>query len=256
MYPGPMGPRSSHAIRLAIFSDVHGNALAFDAVIQDMRDQEIAASVCLGDAIQGGPQPSEVVARLRELDCPIVMGNADAWLLTGVETGAERVAEAQREIRAWSAGRLSQDERDFIEGFVPTVEVPLPGSRTLLAFHGSPRSFDEFIFPHTPQEEVSAMFEGHRAGFFAGGHTHLQQIRHLGHRTFLNPGSVGLAYRHDQGGEAFRADPWAEYAILTADEDRWHVEFRRIPFDVDALRRIYRESGRPHLDLALSLYRD
>ena len=41
--------------------------------------------VCLGDAIQGGPQPAQVVSRLKELACPVVMGNADAWLLTGVE---------------------------------------------------------------------------------------------------------------------------------------------------------------------------
>ena len=73
MYHPIMSPARSHAIRLAVFSDIHGNAVAFDAVLADMRDQEIAASVCLGDAIQGGPQPSEVVARLRELDCPIVI---------------------------------------------------------------------------------------------------------------------------------------------------------------------------------------
>ena len=47
--------------------------------------------VCLGDAVQGGPQPAQVVQRLRRLNSPVVMGNADAWLLSGEETADEGI---------------------------------------------------------------------------------------------------------------------------------------------------------------------
>ena len=69
-------------MRLAVISDIHGNCFALDAVLADLRAdlEPVDATVCLGDAIQGGPQPAETVARLRELGCPVVMGNADAWL--------------------------------------------------------------------------------------------------------------------------------------------------------------------------------
>ena len=64
------------AMHLAIISDIHGNCFAFDQVLKDIRQQGIEHLVCLGDALQGGAQPAETLARLRELNCPVVMGNA------------------------------------------------------------------------------------------------------------------------------------------------------------------------------------
>jgi len=81
-------------MRVAVIADIHGNAVAFDAVLADLETQTVDRVVCLGDAIQGGPQPSEVAARLRELRCPVVYGNADAFLLTG-ESGAESLTPQQ-----------------------------------------------------------------------------------------------------------------------------------------------------------------
>ena len=60
-----------------------------------------------------------------------------------------------------------------------------------------------------------------------GGHTHQQWARRLGERYYVNPGSVGLAYDHHQPEESFRADPCAEYAVLTVNGPGVGVEFRR-----------------------------
>ena len=91
---------------LAVFSDVHGNALALDAILANIERAKVDRTVCLGDAVQGGAQPEAVVARLRELACPVVMGNTDAWLLGGEETGAEAPATPYMlAVRAWSLGR-------------------------------------------------------------------------------------------------------------------------------------------------------
>ena len=67
-------------MRLTIISDMHGNCVALDAVLADIQQKAVEDIVCLGDAVQGGPQPAAIVARLRQLACPVVMGNADAWL--------------------------------------------------------------------------------------------------------------------------------------------------------------------------------
>jgi predicted phosphodiesterase len=64
-------------MKIAILSDMHGNALALEAVLEDMHLAYVDQIVCLGDAIQGGPQPAQVIAHLRTLGCPVVMGNAD-----------------------------------------------------------------------------------------------------------------------------------------------------------------------------------
>jgi predicted phosphodiesterase len=248
-------------MRIAVFSDIHGNCVALEAVLNDLRRERVERAVCLGDAIQGGPQPAEVVARLRELGCPVVMGNADAWLLSGEETADEGLPAEQlkklNEIRAWSLARLSPDDHAFIQTFQPAVEISLEAEQTLLCFHGSPASFDDLILPDISQPALFELLGSYPARVMAGGHTHVQQVQRIGAdaRFFFNPGSVGFAYSHHQPDEGFQADPWAEYAILRSEGERLGLEFRQIPFDVAALIAAYRTSGRPYAEAAIEQYR-
>ncbi len=117
-------------MRVAIIADIHGNALALDAVLGDLERGGYDRLVCLGDAIQGGPQPAVVVDRLRVLGCPTVLGNADAYLLTGADTGDEPADDARRrrlsETRDWSLTQLSDPDRAFIAAFPMEVTIDLP----------------------------------------------------------------------------------------------------------------------------------
>jgi len=245
-------------MRIALISDMHGNAVAFEAVEEDIQGHRIDQIVCLGDAIQGGPQPAAVLHQLQRLGCPVVMGNADAWLLSGVETGNEEIPlerlKKMNEIRLWSLSQLNEAEREFISKFQPTITIPIEEHLDLLCFHGSPVSFDDVILPAAPEEEFQKHLGGYSDHLLTGGHTHAQQIRRNGKYFFFNPGSVGFAYSHQQPEGQFRADPWAEYAILTAEHGKTSLEFRRIPFDVDELIRVYAQSGRPFADEAIAQY--
>ena len=80
-------------MRVAVISDIHGNAVALDAVLRDLESVKPHRVVNLGDAVQGGPQPAEVVEHLRRLQAPVVMGNADWFLLHGEMA---RVEESRR----------------------------------------------------------------------------------------------------------------------------------------------------------------
>jgi putative phosphoesterase len=240
-------------MRIAVLSDVHGNCVGLEAALADLRQRPADQIVCLGDMIQGGPQPAEVAARLRALGCLIVMGNADAWLLSGRATDAEPTTEQQRAVREWQLTRLSPDDRAFIERFRPTVEIDL-GGRTLLCFHGSPSSFDEIILPTTPEEDVLRMLGPFAPALMCGGHTHLQQIRRVDDTLFFNPGSVGFAYSHQQPEGQFKADPWAEYAILTYEDGAIGLELRRVPYSAQAIREAYLASGRPYAEEAAGQY--
>jgi putative phosphoesterase len=245
-------------MRIAVISDMHGNDLAFEAVEADFQKQNVDQIVCLGDAIQGGPQPAEIVQRLRKLKCPVVMGNADAWLISGEETADEGIPperlKKMGEVRNWSLSRLTEEDVDFIAKFQPTVTLPLLDDLDLLCFHGSPVSFDDVILPAASEEDFQKFLGPYAGSILTGGHTHAQQIRRLGELFFFNPGSVGFAYSHNQPDDNFQADPWAEYAILTAEDGRTGLEFRRVPFDENELVRIYRESGRPFADEAIVQY--
>jgi predicted phosphodiesterase len=246
--------------RILVFSDMHGNALAFDAMLEDVRGENFDGMVCLGDAIQSGPQPAETVSRLRELGCPVVMGNADDWLLSGEDSGAEQIASERlvkmEAVRAWSLEQLSNGDLEFIRGFQPTVRLPLEDGLELICSHGSPTSFDDVILPTITDEELRAMLEPQPSLVYCGGHTHVQFVRHLRETFHFNPGSVGYAYRHEQSFDVplIRSDPFAEYAVLTSGEGKLRLEFRRVTLDVERLIAVYRSSGRPFAEEAASQY--
>jgi predicted phosphodiesterase len=245
-------------MRLAILSDIHGNAHALDIALADLEQHPADALVCLGDAIQGGPLPRETVSRLRSLAIPVVMGNADSWLLTGIETGAEnpppeRLRKMQA-VREWSLSQLSDDDRAFIGSFQPTVTIPLSDSKTLLCYHGTPASFDEILLPDTPYETFVSALGGDPNFIYCGGHTHVQFLRRVRDTFHFNPGSIGVAYSHHQPDEDFHLDAVAEYAVLTVEGSRTALEFRRVPYDVAPLIELYRTGGRPFADEMVQQY--
>jgi putative phosphoesterase len=240
--------------RIAVISDIHGNCVALDAALADIERATVDQIVCLGDAIQGGAQPAQTVQRLREVGCPVVMGNADAWLLSGIDTGGETITAEQEAVRQWSLAQLSEADRAYIVAFRPTVIIPLTAERDLLCFHGSPASFDDILLPTTGEEEYERLLEPYAPAIMCGGHTHWQQVHRLGETFFFNPGSVGLAYNHDQPEDDFRLDPWAEYAILSEMDGTIGLEFRRVPLPLDAVRQALRESGRPGAQAFLAQY--
>jgi putative phosphoesterase len=244
-------------MHLAVISDIHGNRFALDRVLEDIERQGIKQLVCLGDAIQGGAQPAETMQRLRELGCPVVMGNADDWLLTGVSTSPhEQVSEQQLAVRTWSLAQLSAEDRAYLQHFPPTIEIALEAGKKLLCFHGSPRSYDDLILPNTSEETLRQLLGGFEATLLTGGHTHTQQLRRLGDAWYFNPGSVGLAYNWQQPEGTFRVDPWAEYAIVHSEGEKVGIDFRRIPIDLKELSRLVRISGRPYAEEWVALYQE
>ena len=248
-------------MRILVLSDVHGNCLALETVLADVKKKGFDQIICNGDMIQGGPQPHETVQLLREMKCPIVMGNSDAWLLTGEETDADSISEERRKkldaVREWSLSKLNKDDCAFIESFQPTVTVDLGNGRSLLAFHGSPTSFDQVLLPSTSEEEYQEVFKPYSDHILTGGHVHLQYTRRLqdSQNFYFNPGSVGVAYNHEQTGEKNLLDPWAEYALLTIEKSNTQLEFIRTALDMDKMADVYRSSSRPFAGEAMAQYK-
>ena len=243
-------------MRTALVSDVHGNAVALEAVLADLDREPVDQVIALGDMVQGGPQPAEVVDRVEALGWPVILGNADDFLLDPA-AGAEEASPSQLEARAWSVERLGAERLETIRGYAPTLEAELGNGHTLLAFHGSPGSYDDFLFPATPEGVFRALLGNARASVLAGGHIHLQFLRRVGEALFVNPGSVGLSYDHEQAAEDFTADPWAAYAVIETDPaGGLGVAFRRVPLDRDAIVAAVLASGMPHAEEVAAGWRD
>jgi predicted phosphodiesterase len=239
--------KRSDPMRIALIADIHGNLPALDAVLDNSARSGVDVMVCLGDVAAFGPSPGEVVARLRAIGCPIVLGDADAELFAPGPPAEDETLRHLRDIDAWSAARLGESGRAYLTALPKTLAIPLDGGETLLAYHGSPRSYKDRILATTSDDDLAAWFDGHGATVYAGGHTHLQLLRRYRDALVVNPGSVGLAYdRVPIPGATVRNPAWAEYAILTVAGACVSVDLRRVPFDVAALVRTARERAMPH----------
>lgn len=241
-------------MRVALFSDIHGNAVALDAVLAGLEQEPVDQLVCLGDVAATGPRPREALARLQALACPVVMGNTDAWLLNPEPWPAEdEDARAVLAVELWGAGQLTETDRAFIRTFRPTVEVPIGAGQTLLCYHGSPRNYTDVIRAATPADVLDEYLAGIDARILVGGHTHEPMVRVFGEKLLVNPGSVGLP-RIQVGNEAWNP-LWAEYAVLEARNGQLSVDLRRAPVDFERLRNSVVESDMPYGDLWLRDWR-
>jgi predicted phosphodiesterase len=211
-------------VPLALVSDIHGNDTALAAVAAELERLEVERVVCLGDAVQRGDEPRAVLDRLAALGWPVILGNADDFLLHVPDDSPEPITEAQLERREWTLSQLEPRHLEQIRSFAPTLDIELDGGLTLRVFHGSPHSYDDVLLPETPDALAEQRWGGSGVDLLAGGHTHLQWTRTIDGALYVNPGSVGFAY------DRFAGDPQpvnvAEYAIVTGGS----VEFRRIPW--------------------------
>jgi putative phosphoesterase len=227
-------------MRIAILSDIHGNLVALDAVVADARRERVEQFICLGDVAGNGPQPHQVIQRVRELGCPVVRGNTDEWFL--VEQTYDPKSEKENrlmEMVRWGIGQISSADLEFIRTFQPRIEIALGNDATMLCFHGSPQSNTDTILATTPDDELPRLLGDHHATLMAGGHTHRQMLRWFKEMMIINPGSVGLPIERTA---------WGEYALIDSQDGRLTAEFKRVPFDVSALIRSARESGMPQFE--------
>ena len=239
--------------RVALISDIHGNGVALGAVLADWERRGGGGVVCLGDATGGGPQPDEVLTRLRELDCRMVRGNADDWLLSGLpKAGGDADSESLEQIVVWARERLSDANRAFLRRLPLTLEFALDGGTRVLAFHGTPRGTTERLLHTMPDSVLAERLGDQAATVLAGGHTHLQGVRSYRGALLLNPGSVGVPVRGEPienwlPDESGWVPGHAEYAVVESERGGLAVTLVRVPVDVEELRRSAERSGMPHV---------
>jgi predicted phosphodiesterase len=242
-------------MRIALISDIHGNLVALEAALADIERKRADQIICLGDVAVFGPQPREVIARLRELNIPAIMGNTDQWLLNPEPWSTDPDKRPQVEIEMWNASLVDDDDKATVAGYMPTLSLDYGDGLTLLCYHGSPRSFNDSIRPATPEEELDTWFPESRALVMAGGHTHEPMVRRYGASTLVNPGSIGLPVYWTTDGRTVNPT-WAEYALLEWQDGVLGISLRRRPYHLQDLIAATQASGMPHKDYWLADWRD
>jgi len=229
----------------AVFSDVHGNLPGLEDILADVEARGVADVLSLGDLVGYGPFPNEVAALVRERDIPCLMGNYDQGI--GFGTGdcgcVYKTDEQRREgavSLAWTDRVTTQETRAYLRTLEDRFVLDTPAGE-LLAVHGSPRRINEYLFEDRPESAMARMAERdpYRAILF--GHTHVPYAREVrrgdGAATlFVNVGSAGRPKDGDWRVCYALVDPAALGAGAAA------VEFVRVPFDFDRLRRALERS--------------
>ncbi|HEX6699589.1 MAG TPA: metallophosphoesterase family protein [Gaiellaceae bacterium] len=218
-------------MKVAALYDIHGMLDALEAVLAEVDREDVDALVLGGDVV-GGPQPAEVLARLRELDRELiwVRGNGDRAL--GPD-GARAVAEGDEHAEAlrFTAERLEADDRAFLAQLPPTARLDVDGLGPTLFCHATPQNDLDLITSATPDGYLLRAAEGVGARTIVSGHTHMQFDRRVGDLRWINVGSVGMPY---EGRVA------AFWALLGPD-----VELRHTSFDVERAAEAILASGWP-----------
>ena len=242
--------RSPRFRRVAAFGGIYSNHRALDAAIRDARSRGADAVVCLGDLGAFGPNPDRTAEILRREEIPVVRGNYDDSIARGLEDCQcgytdPRDNHYARISYEYTLDRTSPENRRWMAGFPDSLRFSLGGGDDggsgleVLAFHGSPRRMNEFLWESTtPTHFLRGMAREYEADVLLGTHTGIHWSRELdGEGWYVNAGALG---RPANDG---RTEVW--YTLLEAREGRLVHEFVPVGYDHEALADEMGDEGLP-----------
>lgn len=229
-------------LRVAIFSDVHGNLAALRTVLAAIdRHRPVQLRVAAGDLVApAGARPAETLDLLLGAECALLQGNHDVLLWNqDAEQLTGPFAELVRLQEPWAVSQLGTRRIEILQGLPQQLRITPAAGQDLLIVHASIRNplRGHAATLETPPEELRQLYGGADARVIAFGHYHDAFIRGWDEGILVNVASVSLP-KDDR--------PLASYSILTWHHtDGWSIEQYRIPYDVEEERAALAVSGIP-----------
>lgn len=223
-------------MRVAALYDIHGNLPALEAVLQDIRREEIDLVVVGGDVLPG-PMPYETLACLCDLDFPVrfIRGNGDRVVLAQMKgEDISEVPEKYRDVICWTARQLRHEQESIIASWPTSCRVEISGLGGVLFCHATPRNDTECFTRLTPNDRLAPVFAEVIEPVVICGHTHMQFDRKVGNVRIVNAGSVGMP---------FSQPPGASWLLLGPD-----VQMRRTVYDFAKAAERIRDTSFPQAE--------
>ncbi|MBP5197903.1 MAG: metallophosphoesterase family protein [Lachnospiraceae bacterium] len=232
--------------RYAVISDVHGNYKALEAFLEYCSTHPVDGIIGLGDYMTDSPYPERTIALLKQMReqyrCYMIRGNRENYLLDNLRNDRGWKPSSASGCFYYTAGRLSQVDMEFLGNMPEEMKVIIKGCPELYICHGIPGNVRGNVDYNPELKEIS--LSNLKGKYLLGGHSHIQEIYEHGGKTYLNPGSLGLALdgigRH------------AQFAIIYGDPDEWKIELCSIPYDADSFLKDFTESGLDELGFVLN----
>lgn len=226
-------------MRIATFSDVHGNVHALRAVLADLDQLGCDRVYCLGDLVGYGAYPNEVIELIHSRGIPTVMGNYHDGV--GFDRDDCGCAYTDPEMRRlgdlslmWSREQVAPGNKALLRSLFPHIRLEAEGKRVLMV-HGSPRRINEYVYADRQLSSLERIAQSADADVLLLGHTHLPYTMQVAGVLLVNDGSVGRPKDRDTR---------AAYALLDIGQDVT-ATIRRVQYDVTAAAAAVRASGLP-----------
>ncbi len=233
----------------ALFSDIHANIDALEAVLKDIRDFPVRGVFCLGDIVGYGPEPGECVKKVRDLCSVTVLGNHEAMLLLADKILDEDWDVPIRKPLQIAKEQMSKKDLGWLKDLPITADLD-----PITLSHASLNEPPEFHYIHEITEaEAHFAAQGTFIGF--NGHTHVPAIWEENPKTFgvrcLTPGDTPVRldpskrYSVNVGsvGQSRDGDPRASYALY--DYEHHLLLMRRVKYDVKKAQARFKKAGLP-----------
>jgi predicted phosphodiesterase len=230
--------------RIAVLSDVHGNLVALEAVLKEIKKERPDAVLVAGDLVMNGPDPNGTIDALRALEgdgALIVSGNTDI-AVGDFDYGSaypqyqDGVPDTITVAAEWAHDELGDEQLDWLRRLPAERRMRTDDDTLVLVVHASPgsqtRGFDQALDANIIFERAAAT----DARIICVGHTHVPEVRDLGWKVIVNDGSAGYV---------FDGDPTASWAMVTVADGEAGAVIRRTEYDALAVSNAISARGLP-----------
>lgn len=241
-------------IKIAIITDVHGNAPALEAALSEIdKRRDIEHIYCLGDMIGIGPDSNEVLHMLfSRTDVSMITGNHDEAVLALADADKHPATHPNVKIHhQWILDRMDASYIEKLRDLPRTINQQLGDNDVLFTHYHiergkmkAPISADPFSSLVEPSlENMERLFMTHDESLICFGHHHPVHYFKGKNSTYLNPGALGC---NDQ--------PTARYAVVSLNKNQFNVSLKETAYDNRSFLESYRRLNVPERDFILKVF--
>ena len=228
-------------MRIGIISDIHGNLPGLEACLTVLSEECVDQIVCLGDLVQFGPFPAEVIDLLQQNNIDTLQGNCDRAVGKDRDDTGDSFENIQwdnlaSELLEWTKDQITPEQKHYLKKLPSELRFNV-GSQRIMCVHGLPGNINGSIQRNVVNEVYDLLLSRNACDILILGHTHEMLLQPRTTRMIMNPGSIG--------GGTFPGE--ATMAVLEINEENttasvcWH----RVPFDTVLYEKKYRHEGLP-----------